>query len=378
MQIKKLSEVCDFQNGFAFKSSKFKSEGSPILRISNIQNNVISTKNLVYFDRSDYMENFDRYKVSKDDILIAMSGATTGKLGINSTDDIYYLNQRVGKFAPKKDLVRKYLYYFLITKTEESLKIAAGAAQPNLSTEQIKDFKIPIPSLIEQQDIVEKLDFAFDAIEKAKANIEKNIENAKELFQSKLNAIFSQKGEGWEEKTLNEISKNLDSKRIPITKNVRTEGAIPYYGASGIVDYVEDFIFDGSYLLISEDGANLLARTYPIAFSVDGKFWVNNHAHILEFKDFVTQKFVEYYLNSIKLDDYVTGMAQPKLSQTSLHKIFIPIPINSIKEQEKIVAKLDLLSEQTNLLQEKYKQKLANLEELKKSILEKAFEGELI
>src|SRR5690606_5019560 len=99
MTVKKLSEVCDFQNGFAFKSSKFKSTGYPILRISNIQKNEISTKDLVFFDPSDYKENFERYKVVKDDILIAMSGGTTGKLGVNTTNDIYYLNQRVGKFS---------------------------------------------------------------------------------------------------------------------------------------------------------------------------------------------------------------------------------------------------------------------------------------
>ena len=115
----------------------------------------------------------------------------------------------------------------------------------------------------------------------------------------------------WEEKTLNQISVNLDSKRIPITKNIRTNGNIPYYGASGIVDYVEDYLFNDDLLLVSEDGANLLARTYPIAFSVSGKTWVNNHAHVLKFKNSTTQKFVELYLNSIKLDDFVSGMAQP-------------------------------------------------------------------
>lgn len=98
---------------------------------------------------------------------------------------------------------------------------------------------------------------------------------------------------------------------------------------------MENFIFDGQFLLVSEDGANLLARTYPIAFSVKGKFWVNNHARILEFKDFITQRFVEYYLNSIKLDNYVTGMAQPKLSQTILNKISVFLPFNNLKEQGK-------------------------------------------
>ena len=84
-------------------------------------------------------------------------------------------------------------------------------------------------------------------------------------------------------KTLPEIGENLDNRRIPITGGDRKKGIYPYYGASGIVDYVDDYIFDGDYLLISEDGANLLARNTPIAFSVSGKTWVNNHAHILKF-----------------------------------------------------------------------------------------------
>ncbi len=145
--------------------------------------------------------------------------------------------------------------------------------------------------------------------------------------------------QGWEIKTLNQISDNLDSKRVPITKKIRSNGSIPYYGASGIVDYVEEFIFNEDLLLVSEDGANLLARTYPIAFSISGKTWVNNHAHVLKFKNSETQKLVELFLNSIKLDDYVSGMAQPKLNQAMLNKIKIPIP--PLPEQQRIVSILD-------------------------------------
>jgi len=143
----------------------------------------------------------------------------------------------------------------------------------------------------------------------------------------------------WEIKKLGEICENLDSKRIPITQRKRTKGDIPYYGASGIVDSVSDYIFDEDLLCVSEDGANLLARTYPIAFSISGKTWVNNHAHVLRFKNFTTQKFVEIYLNSIRIDDYVGGMAQPKLNQAMLNKI--PIPLPPLPEQQRIVSILD-------------------------------------
>jgi len=177
----------------------------------------------------------------------------------------------------------------------------------------------------------------------------------------------------WEIKYLNEISENFDSKRIPITKNVRIEGTIPYYGASGIVDYISDYLFNEDLLCISEDGANLLARTYPIAFSIHGKTWVNNHAHVLKFKNVKTQKFVEIYLNSIKIDDFVSGMAQPKLNQTMLNKI--PIPLPPLPEQQRIVAILDeafLAIEQSKKNAEK---NLQNTKELFESYLQGIFEN---
>jgi len=139
--------------------------------------------------------------------------------------------------------------------------------------------------------------------------------------------------------TIDKISENLDGKRKPITSSDRTEGNIPYYGASGIVDYVEDFIFNESLLLVSEDGANLLARSTPIAFSIEGKTWVNNHAHVLRFSNIVQQKYVELYLNHISLEAYITGSAQPKLNQKKLNEI--PIPVVPAQEMAAVVATIE-------------------------------------
>jgi restriction endonuclease S subunit len=143
----------------------------------------------------------------------------------------------------------------------------------------------------------------------------------------------------WEKVKFGDICENLDSQRKPVTKSDRVQGQYPYYGASGIVDYVEEYIFDGKYLLVSEDGANLLARSTPIAFSVEGKVWVNNHAHILKFEEQVTQTFVEIYLNSIDLSIYITGAAQPKLNQAALNSI--PIPLPPLEIQREIVARIE-------------------------------------
>jgi type I restriction enzyme, S subunit len=171
----------------------------------------------------------------------------------------------------------------------------------------------------------------------------------------------------WELKKLEEICENLDSKRIPITQKDRNEGKYPYYGASGIVDYVDNFIFDENLLLVSEDGANLLARTYPIAFSVSGKVWVNNHAHVLKFDKIDTQRFIEYYLNSIKLDNYVGGMAQPKLNQKSLNSIVVPLP--PLPEQQRLVTILDEAFAAIAKAKENTEKNLQNARELFESYL---------
>lgn len=120
---------------------------------------------------------------------------------------------------------------------------------------------------------------------------------------------------------------------------MRETGIYPYYGASGIVDYVKNYIFDGDYLLVSEDGANLITRNTSIAFSITGKIWVNNHAHILKFENYYYQKFVEYYLNYIDLSKYISTAAQPKLTKENLNKILIPVPQR--ENIEKIVSMLD-------------------------------------
>jgi type I restriction enzyme, S subunit len=306
--------------------------------------------------------------------VILSSRAPIGHLVINT--DPMATNQGCKGLIPSRQLHYKFLYYYLFSIVDLLNALGTGATFKELSGEKLKEVIIPIPPLSEQQRIVAILDEAFEGIATAKANAEKNLKNARALFDSYLNSVFSQRGEGWVERTVDELSLNLDSKRIPITKSDRKSGEYPYYGASGIVDYVADYIFDGDTLLVSEDGANLLARSTPIAFSVSGKYWVNNHAHILKFENMATQRFVEYYLGSIKLDEYITGAAQPKLNQKALNSIPIFIP-KSLEEQANIVDSIELLSNETQRLESIYQKKIEALDALKKSILHQAFTGEL-
>jgi restriction endonuclease S subunit len=204
--------------------------------------------------------------------------------------------------------------------------LATGGVVNNLNSKLVSGVTIPLPPLLVQEEIVERVE-----------GYQRLIDGAKQVIQSfkpKINL-----NPGWQVTELGGICKNLDSQRKPVTASDRTSGIYPYFGASGIVDYVDDYIFDGEYLLVSEDGANLRARVTPIAFSVSGKIWVNNHAHILQFEEKATQMFVELYLNSINIDNYVTGAAQPKLNQASLNSIVIPLP--PLEEQKQIVAQIE-------------------------------------
>ena len=161
----KLGDICDFQNGFAFKSKDFKNSGYFVIKIANIQNNEITKENAVFCE-PEICENLENFSVKRGDILIAMSGATTGKIGIYNLDEKAFLNQRVGLFKNfSKNIDKRFFYFVLLTKVEESLKIAIGSAQPNLSTEQIKSFYIPLPPKDEQERIVKKIDELFEILE---------------------------------------------------------------------------------------------------------------------------------------------------------------------------------------------------------------------
>jgi len=179
---------------------------------------------------------------------------------------------------------------------------------------------------------------------------------------------FSEFDENWEIKNLGSIAENLSNKRIPITSSKREKGEIPYYGATGIIDYVKGFIFDEELLLISEDGANLIDRNYPIAFSISGKTWINNHAHVLRFKNKSTEALVQKFINSRSIEDYLTGQAQPKLNRKNLERISIPLA-KAPKEQQKIAATLISLD---NLITAE-SEKLEALQAHKKGLLQQLF-----
>ena len=264
----------------------------------------------------------------------------------------------------------------LLARSNEIYATARGTAQKNMDMTMFRNMELAIPdSLAEQKRIVALLDAATARVTELSACYEQARTHANNLYESACRTEFDNQHLKSPLVTLPDICENLDGRRKPITKSDREAGDIPYYGASGIVDYVKGYIFDERTLLISEDGANLLARSTPIAFTADGKYWVNNHAHVVKFENTVTETYVEIFLNSIPIDNWVTGAAQPKLTQAALNRI--PIPMPSLDDQKRIVGRLDSMRAKTSEMVAGYDAKLSAANNLRKSILESAFAGDL-
>ncbi|MEN3760333.1 restriction endonuclease subunit S [Aeromonas veronii] len=181
--------------------------------------------------------------------------------------------------------------------------------------------------------------------------------------------------DGWAWLNFDSLVENLDGKRIPIKTSERSKdkAIYPYYGATGIIDYVDDYIYEGEKLLISEDGANLVARKYPIAFLADGKYWVNNHAHVVDaYKDKISNKYLSYFFAVLDLSAFITGSAQPKLSQKKLNSI--KIAVAPIAEQKRIVEKLDALLTRIDTAIEHLQESVTLADVLSKNGLSEIFE----
>lgn len=298
-------------------------------------------------------------------------------------------NQQINSAIPKINSLC--LYYYLCTENfvQDLLSMASATTIAIVNKSKMESCAFPLPPLSEQQRIVESIEELLAKLDEAKERLQEvadsfAVRKAAILHKAFTGELTKQwrrengvRDESWEEKKLSEITENQDSKRIPLSKSQRDNmnRIYDYYGASGIIDKVDDYIFEGKKLLIGEDGANLVTRSKDIAFIADGKYWVNNHAHILDVKDTVLLMYLCNYINNMDLIPYVTGSAQPKLTQAKMNNIKIFLP--TLPEQHEIVRLIDDLLARERAAQQAAEQALASIDLMKKSILARAFRGEL-
>jgi type I restriction enzyme S subunit len=364
MRSVKLGEAATFVNGYAFKPEQWNTSGKEIIRIQNLTN---STSSANYFKG----ELPQKYKINKGDLLISWSGT----LGIFEwTKEEAWLNQHIFKVVFDKYEFDKRFFYYLISHYIHQLENEVhGSTMKHITKKRFDDIQIPLPNFETQKKIAEILDKA----DELRQNDKKILEKYDQLSQSVFLEMFGdpvKNEKNWQMESLGSLVKNENSKRVPVKESIRDlkDEIYPYYGATGQIDMIDEYKFDGEYLLIAEDGKNLLYRRKNNAFIVSGKFWVNNHAHVLSYNGSIDLRFLEFILNSYDLKPYVTGIDQFKLNRENLDKILIPVPSQSL--QTKFSSIVEIINKQKKLSA----QSLQKSEDLFRSLLQKAFKGELV
>lgn len=281
-----------------------------------------------------------------------------------SVDTLFYSK-------PVSDNMPKFQYYLFQNINWQLYNEASGV--PSLSASTIENVKVKVPDLEEQQKIANFLSTVDEVI----AQSESEVQNLEQQKKAAMQKIFSQevrfkREDGteypeWEQYRLEDTVDFLDEKRKPITSKYRKAGQYPYYGASGIIDFIDDYIFDEELVLLSEDGANIVDRNYRVAFIATGKYWVNNHAHCLRPKQGFASYFISEALESIDYTVYNTGSAQPKLNQEVCRNL--PLMCPCLEEQQKIADFLSAYDEAIRYA----KQELDKWKELKKGLLQQMF-----
>lgn len=356
---------------------KFKSNGVGFLRAQNIiNNNVLINDDILYIDNETHNNELKRSQIYDGDVLLTIAGTIGRTAIVKNIDKALNCNQAVAIIRLGNSKINKeYLCHFIASPIaqEQFFKGMVTATIPNLSLAQVRKLQIPLPPLETQQKIAAILDAADTLRQKDKALVAKYDELTQALFLDMFGDPVSNP-KGWEIYNFGKVVLNKDSKRVPIKSADRDliNGIYPYYGASGIIDYVDDFVFEEENLLIGEDGANLITRNSPIAFIASGKYWVNNHAHVLGFNGVALLIYLKHYINSINLEPYITGSAQPKLNRGNMDKIIVSIPPLSLQTQ--FAERVAIIEKQKAIAQAS----LEKSEGLFNSLLQKAFKGELV
>lgn len=393
-KVERIGDVCKTgAGGTPLKSKKEFYDGGdvPWLLSGEVsQGEIFESKKFI---TKEGLENSSAKIFPVNTVLVAMYGATAGQVGILRFEAA--TNQAVCGIYPCVDALPEYLFYAMLSKQAELIKTATGNAQPNISQIKIKNTEIPFPSMPEQKRIVAILDEAFAGISQAVANAEKNLANARELFESYLNNIFTQKGEGWVEKKLSDFTKLVSTgpfgsllhksdyvtKGDPLVNPINIVDGVIVPNVSKLIDKSTKERL-GAYVL--SDGDIVIARRGEIGrCAVVGKEqdgWICGTGcfFVKPLLD-VNSDFLAHLLRSNKyrekLESVATGATMKNISNKSLSNLIVRIP--SLEAQVGILKQISGLKQQSLKLEIIYQQKIAALTELKQSVLQKAFAGEL-
>lgn len=337
----------------------------------------IDLKNCHYVNEGRYAQDVN-IQIKNDDVLITKDG-TIGKVAyVDSIDKPATLNAGVFVIRGKdKSICNLYLYQYLAAPylLDFAYKQATGGTIKHLNQNVLVKFPVPISNVNEQK----KIGGYFQNLDKLISLHQTKVNKLTNLKNAMLEKIFPKQGVdvpevrfkgfagAWEQKEINALADRYDNLRIPITAANRTPGPVPYYGANGIQDYVDGYTHEGEFILIAEDGANDL-KNYPVQY-VNGKIWVNNHAHVLQGKNKIASNlFLKFAFSQVNIEPFLVGGGRAKLNAETMMKIEMPVP-ESIDEQNKIGAYFQNLDKTITL----HQAELEKLKNLKKACLEKMF-----
>ena len=293
----------------------------PYIRVKDMQKRYVSLSDDYEYVPDNISPSISRYIVNTGDVILSIVG-TVGLVAIvDKSLNNANLTENCVKLVNIKNFLSKYVYYYLISDSGQAQIQAGivGSTQPKFPLYNIEKIEIPDVSMSEQQHIVDILGSIDDSIE----NNEKFVANLETYAISKYQEITKGISDFI---TLGEIVDIYDSKRKPLSSREREsrKGNYRYYGATGVLDYVNDYLFDGEYVLLAEDGTVIDENGYPIVQLVTGQFWVNNHAHIMQAKAGYTNYSLYVALKKLSVNTAVTGAVQLKINQANLCALEMP------------------------------------------------------
>jgi type I restriction enzyme, S subunit len=363
--------------GSNLKSEHYRETGRQVLQSGFVTSGKFEAKSYVFVDEDLFVEQ-KRSAAIGGDILMAKIGAQAGRCAIIPLDHPASIiaGNCLKISVDQKNNVAEYIQAVLARDYEKNglVEIKTETAQPAISLKNLKSYKILTPPLPEQQKIAQILSTWDKAIEKLEALIAAKQKRKKALMQQLLTGKKRFAGfEGeWKIVKIKDCAECLDNRRVPLNNEERSkmQGAIPYWGANGIVDYINEFIFDESIVLLAEDGGYFDEySTRAIANISHGKAWVNNHAHVLRAKSNTLNEWLYYSLVHKNILAFVNGGTRAKLNNKSMLMIHIPLP--PIDEQQKIASVLTAADTEIDT----HKKQLATLKEQKKGLMQQLLTG---
>lgn len=342
----KLGDIVKYNKGYAFKSSEYTDEGVMVVRVTDFTLDSISDANAVYLAPDD---RYDKFTLKTNNILVQTVGSwannpnsIVGKVvRVPKQCDSAYLNQNIVRIIPNNDFDNTYLFYALKANQFPTYCVLRGqgaANQASITLDTIFRFKFKAHNFTEQKRIAGILS-AYDSLIENNNKRIRLLEQMAESLYKEWFVRFRFPGyedvefdgtlpSGWQYQLISESMDFFDSQRVPLSSMQRDEmeKIYPYYGAAKLMDYVDDYLFDGEYLLLGEDGTVVTTDGFPVLQLVNDKFWVNNHAHVIRGKGNISTRFLYLMFCRFPITSVVTGSAQPKISKGRLEKRKILVP----------------------------------------------------